>query len=152
MVLFLGFSGNVAARDGSPEQLYCPVSGSPVDRETHIDHEGRRVYLCCSLCADAFKAEPAKYIKRLDEQMNLREKKSQTACPVTGNPINREYVLEAQGHYVYFCCNLCRDEFKKDPQSFMQKMEAQGVALEKAPDHTWEYLGAAEGAPKPQQP
>lgn len=53
------------------EQKLCIVSdeelgsmGDPVV----LEHEGRQVKFCCKACIKKFKSDPAKYIKKLDEQ------------------------------------------------------------------------------------
>ena len=49
-------------------QTTCPVMGGKVDRKYYADHDGKRVYFCCSMCVDEFKKDPAKYIKKLEDQ------------------------------------------------------------------------------------
>ncbi|VGO15569.1 hypothetical protein PDESU_04154 [Pontiella desulfatans] len=65
----------LAARAGEekkPEpkkQTTCPVmKGQPIDRNRYIDVKGKRVYVCCSGCINQVKANPDKYIKRLEDQ------------------------------------------------------------------------------------
>lgn len=48
-------------------QKVCPVMGGAIDKDIHVDHQGRRVYFCCSACIDVFKQDPGKYLKKLDE-------------------------------------------------------------------------------------
>jgi len=48
-------------------QKVCPVMGGPIDKDIYVDHEGRRVYFCCTACVDAFKQDPEKYLRKLDE-------------------------------------------------------------------------------------
>lgn len=48
----------------------CPVmEGEPVDPEIFIEHEGRRIYLCCDLCVEKFRANPARYADQLAQVM-----------------------------------------------------------------------------------
>ena len=47
-------------------QTLCPVMGKPIDKSIYVDHEGRRIYLCCPMCVDTFKADPATYLAKLD--------------------------------------------------------------------------------------
>jgi YHS domain-containing protein len=50
-------------------QTTCPVSGEKLkDKSVYVDYEGRRVVLCCAMCKDKFDADPAKYLKKLDEK------------------------------------------------------------------------------------
>lgn len=48
-------------------QKVCPVMGGAIDKDIYVDHQGRRVYFCCSACIDVFKQDPGKYLKKLDE-------------------------------------------------------------------------------------
>ncbi len=58
---------------------------------------------------------------------------AQTKCPVLNNPIDKNVYVDYQGKRVYFCCSACIDDFKKDPQKYLKKMEAEGITPEKAP-------------------
>ena len=46
----------------------------------------------------------------------------QTTCPVTGKPINRAYWTIYKGKKVYFCCPICKPEFEKDPEKYVDKL------------------------------
>lgn len=59
--------------------------------------------------------------------------KPQTACPVLGGNVNKEIYADYKGQRVYFCCKGCDEEFKKDPEKYLQKMKEQGVTPEKTP-------------------
>ena len=58
---------------------------------------------------------------------------SQTKCPVLGNKIDGKVFADYQGKRIYFCCAACIDEFKKDPEKYLKKMEAEGVSPAKTP-------------------
>lgn len=50
-------------------QSTCPVmEGSPVNPALHVDAEGYRIYVCCRGCLDAVRADPAKYIAKLQAE------------------------------------------------------------------------------------
>ncbi len=57
--------------------------------------------------------------------------KSQAACPVMGGAINKEIYADYNGKRVYFCCTGCIAAFNNDPETFVKKMEADGVELDK---------------------
>jgi len=57
----------------------------------------------------------------------------QTNCPVLGGKINEKIFVDYQGKRIYFCCSGCIDEFKKDPEKYLKKMEAEGVTPAKKP-------------------
>jgi len=46
-------------------------------------------------------------------------------CPVTGEKIDEKTkaTYEYQGKAYNFCCPMCIDEFKKDPQKYIKKVE-----------------------------
>ena len=58
--------------------------------------------------------------------------KPQTTCPVSGEKIDTASSphLDWQGQRIYFCCNKCPVEFKKDPEKYFAKIAAEGVTLE----------------------
>lgn len=49
-------------------QTTCPVMGGAVDKAIFVDHNGKRVYFCCEGCPETFKQDPAKYIKKLEDE------------------------------------------------------------------------------------
>ena len=51
---------------------------------------------------------------------------AQKTCPVMGGEINKEIYADHDGKRVYFCCESCIDEFKKDPQKYLSKLEERG--------------------------
>ncbi len=58
----------------------------------------------------------------------------QTICPVLGGNIDKKVFIDYQGKRIYFCCSGCEAEFKKDPEKYLKKIEAQGIILEKCPE------------------
>jgi YHS domain-containing protein len=51
---------------------------------------------------------------------------SQTKCPVMGGRINQNVYTDYDGKRIYFCCPGCINAFKKDPEKYVKKMEAEG--------------------------
>lgn len=58
---------------------------------------------------------------------------AQTKCPVMGGTVNQDIHADYNGKRIYFCCQACPGEFKKDPDKHMKKLENEGVELEDAP-------------------
>ena len=59
--------------------------------------------------------------------------KKQTLCPImTNNPVNKNLYVDYEGKRIYFCCNGCPAQFKKDPAKYIKKLEAEGITLDKA--------------------
>lgn len=60
-------------------QTTCPVMGGAINRNTYVDHDGKRIYVCCRGCIEAIKKDPAKYIKVLEDQGVVLDKAGETA-------------------------------------------------------------------------
>ena len=58
---------------------------------------------------------------------------SQDKCPVMNGKIDEKIFVDYQGKRIYFCCTGCVEEFKKDPEKYLKKMEAEGITPSKAP-------------------
>jgi len=63
----------------------------------------------------------------------LAQGKPQTTCPVLGGNIDKNNYLDYKGQRIYFCCKGCDEEFKKNPEKYLEKMKSQGVTPEKSP-------------------
>lgn len=55
-------------------QKTCPVMGEPINKNLYVDHEGKRIYVCCESCLEEVKKDPAKYIKKLEDKGEKVEK------------------------------------------------------------------------------
>lgn len=73
--------------------------------------------------------------------------KAQTLCPIMGGPIDKTAYVDYEGKRVYFCCNGCKSEFLKDPKKYIQKMESQGIVLEKVPEGKKDSSNHEQGLP-----
>jgi len=65
---------NVTAPITGKAQTTCPVMGGAIDKKYYVDANGKRIYLCCSGCVAAVKADPDKFIKQLEAQGIVLEK------------------------------------------------------------------------------
>jgi YHS domain-containing protein len=59
--------------------------------------------------------------------------KPQALCPVLGGNVDKNVYADYQGKRIYFCCQGCDAEFKKDPEKYMKNLKDEGVTLEPAP-------------------
>jgi len=57
----------------------------------------------------------------------------QTKCPVLGGNVDKNIYADYKGHRYYFCCKGCDEEFKKNPEKYIEKMKAAGITPEKIP-------------------
>ena len=62
-------------------QKTCPVMGGPIDPRMFTEHEGRRIYFCCAACIEKFKADPEKYVAKVDAE--LKGAAAPAAAPAT---------------------------------------------------------------------
>jgi len=58
---------------GKP-QTTCPILGGAIDKKVFADYGGKRVYFCCDGCPQKFKEDPAKYVKKLEDEGVVLEK------------------------------------------------------------------------------
>ncbi len=49
-------------------QTTCPVMGGDVDKSKFVDFDGKRIYVCCNGCIAKIKKDPAKYVKKLEDE------------------------------------------------------------------------------------
>jgi YHS domain-containing protein len=142
-------------------QTMCPVMNQPIKKEFFADYQGKRIYFCHDYCVEAFKKTPDKYMKKMQEEgitledapagsaappvaapspggaeshaATTPEAKPQTLCPVMDMPIDKKYFADYNGKRIYFCHDGCVQEFGKDPEKYMKKLQEQGVTLENTP-------------------
>ena len=56
----------------------------------------------------------------------------QTTCPVMeGKRINDRLYVDYQGFRIYVCCVPCVKAVRKNPDKYLKRLQAQGVAVEK---------------------
>jgi YHS domain-containing protein len=59
--------------------------------------------------------------------------KTQTKCPVLAGNVDKKVYTDYKGHRYYFCCKGCDEQFKKNPEKYIEKMKAEGITPEKTP-------------------
>lgn len=62
-------------------QTLCPVMGNAINKKLYVDSGGKRIYVCCAGCISTIKEDPAKYIKKLEDQGITLEKTPTTPAP-----------------------------------------------------------------------
>lgn len=72
---------------------------------------------------------------------------AQETCPVMGSAVNKKLFEDHEGKRVYFCCEGCREPFKKNPEKYIKIMEEKGEHIEQVsemvPQKTCPVMGAA---------
>ena len=78
-VVIVGAAEEKASGKGSAaepkKQTHCPVMQRyEIDNSLYIDIKGYRIYTCCKGCINQIRANPDKYIKRLEDRGVMIEK------------------------------------------------------------------------------
>ena len=60
--------------------------------------------------------------------------KAQTVCPVLGGNIDKKVYMDYKGKRIYFCCQGCDAEFRKNPEKYLKKIQEHGIILGKCPE------------------
>jgi len=87
LTMIIAITALCAATVWATPQTNCPVMGGTINKEVYSDYEGKRVYFCCPACIPEFKKDPAKYVKKLEDQgvvlekAACEEKKPEAAAP-----------------------------------------------------------------------
>ena len=123
-----------ALAKGVTHQTTCPIMGSPAKDTVYGIKNNILVKYCCPGCDAKFKNDPSGTVKAMLEkgQAPVLLTLTQSQCPVSGNPISKKIFIEHKGKKIYFCCEECKPEFKKNPEKFIQSLSDEGVVLENA--------------------
>lgn len=91
----------------------CPVSGAAAKEDKTVDYKGKKVYFCCENCPKAFTKDPAKFAAKANQQLALTKQVVQVACPLSGEPVDKEKTVDVNGVKVAFCCEKCQGKADK---------------------------------------
>ena len=50
---------------------------------------------------------------------------TQKLCPVTGDAINPNIYVDYNDRRIYFCCDMCPAEFRKNPEKYLKVLDEQ---------------------------
>jgi YHS domain-containing protein len=106
----------------------------PIASQVIIDHEGRELRFANQANADAFKADPAKYLPAVDARMVEQQKPFYPldACVISGDKLGGEMGEPIDFIYknrlIRFCCKDCKPEFLKDPAKAIAKLDQAVIA------------------------
>lgn len=133
----------------------CVVSGEPLfengeDIANNVVYGNRLVRLCCKMCEREFKADPKKYIEKLDEAAAeaQRDEYPLDTCVVAGGKLGSmgdpvEMVIA--GRLLRFCCAGCNPKAEADPMKYIEMIDlawqAKGMYLAEDQDDAHENDG-----------
>lgn len=127
----------------------CVVSGEPLiedgeDIAINTVYGNRLVRLCCKMCKKEFKADPRKFIAKIDKAAADAQRKDYplTTCVVSGDEIGsmgEPTEMVVAGRLMRFCCADCESKVKADPAKFIAEIDkawqAKGKYMPKTEAH-----------------
>lgn len=97
-----------AEEEVSLEGIKCPISGKQAVKAGVAEHNGGKVYFCCTNCPKAFAANTEKFAAKANAQLVQTGQAKQTQCPLKFKPVNPAQNAEVAGVKVGFCCPGCK--------------------------------------------
>ena len=105
----------------------CVISGAKLGsmgKPINVFHENRLAQLCCAGCLDAFNADPAAAMSKVDTAYANAQRDTYRldTCIVSGaklGSMGKPIELVAGTHLVRFCCAGCLPKFKAEPQKYL---------------------------------
>ena len=106
-----------------------PICGMIVEEEAdlRVEHGGQTYYFCSPYCLEAFKKNPARFVKpgsttqtgAIPERISNEEAPAiDPICGMTVEPSNAAGKHEHNGKAYYFCSQHCLTKFKEDPDKW----------------------------------
>jgi len=98
-----------------------PLTGEGDDQPVNLVYKNRLVRFCCGDCVKDFKADPAKYLKKIDAAVVAQQKPTYPldTCPVTGEKLGADAIDHVYGvTLIRFCDKECLDKFNADPLKY----------------------------------
>ncbi|NOG52793.1 MAG: hypothetical protein HND57_00435 [Planctomycetes bacterium] len=122
----------------------CPVSGEELSTKEgeyiNYHYKGREIRLCCKGCVKKIAKDPEKYIEKLDKKLIKMQKEwyPMDTCLVTDEELGAGDMGEPIDYLhgnrlVRFCCKGCIRRFEKDPDPYLEKLDA--AVIEKQKDN-----------------
>ena len=122
----------------------CPVSGEKLGadavtvvlsdmKDTKLN--GTQMKFCCAKCEAAFKADPGKFMPKVEEKIVA----AAGNYPLTTCLVMTDEGIDASAKTVVFhnrvyklCCKKCVARFEKDPSKYEAGFESKVIAMQKA--------------------
>ena len=92
----------------SKAQAKCPTTGSKINKSLYVDHDGKRIYVCCKGCLAPIKKDPAKFIKKLEAEGITLDKTPVALCAKCGESKGSAKCCKAEGRTKCKKCGLLK--------------------------------------------
>jgi len=100
------------------------VSGEklgPKESVVAFVQDGYQIKLASAAEADTFKKTPAVYMTKITDAYKNARPCPLTVCPVMGDALDADaYAFVYEGRQFKFCCDVCMEDFDKDPAKFVK--------------------------------
>ena len=116
-VLLLAMPGSIAAENQTADKdkefkATCPVSGKPaIETSVLAGPKDTKVYFCCKNCPKAYQANPEKFALKVSRQLLETGQIVQVGCPISGQAVNEETLVEVGEAKAGFCCEKCEAKY-----------------------------------------
>ncbi|PCJ59983.1 MAG: hypothetical protein COA79_09255 [Planctomycetota bacterium] len=105
-------------------QKTCPISSKKVDDKFFIVLQGQKVKFCSKNCGQMMIKDPKTGFEKLGKLKETTDN-VQIKCPVSGEELeDHDTKVALKGRNIYFCCNGCTKDFKKEPEKYLKAMDA----------------------------
>jgi YHS domain-containing protein len=115
-----------------------PVTSRPLgDKPVTYQHEGRELRFTDQKSLETFKADPAKYLPKVDRQMVQQQLPFYPldTCMISGDKLGgdmgKPVDLIYRNRLVRFCCNDCVKDFQKEPAKYITKLNEAVIAKQR---------------------
>ncbi len=117
----------------------CPVLGTKLgsmEQAVKYDYKGRQVRFCCKGCISQFKADPEKYLKKVDEAQVKQQLPFYPlkADIVSGAPLEKGTAIDYihNNRLVRLASKESLAAFKEEPDKYLAKLDEAVIAKQKA--------------------
>jgi YHS domain-containing protein len=115
-IVLTGLFSGVSAQQDSAKALVSKNTSAPTVKDSSSKKSEKKHRT--TQASDTIKPAPKKTLA------------PQTTCPVMGNAIDKSQYVDYKGKRIYVCCGGCIDAVKKDPETYIKKLEAMGQGVE----------------------
>ncbi len=132
-------------------QRLCPVTGEELGSmgpPIPVTVSGRTIQVCCEACVAAVRRDPAKYFRRVADEIGSVSNQpgfnssvgprprarasAQSNCPVTGERLGSmgpPIPVTVMGRTIEVCCDACVTAVRRNPARYLAKIDAESGRL-----------------------
>jgi hypothetical protein len=100
--------GNGSKTKTTRVQATCPVMGGKIVKTQYADVNGKRIYVCCAGCIAKIKADPEKYIKKLEAAGVVLASTPKQLCAKCGEVKGQAKCCKTEGRKKCGKCDLLK--------------------------------------------